>query len=225
MNIFTHQPVQPLSLIGILKRILTIYLLGRFWLLEKQNNQQTYNSKRACHDWKNVTYIISALVAVFGGTTWKEKKKTNKSFYKDICNIFFIHKEQPHVTFPDIIRESKTVVDSGFHAVEPHSRYCFSEYLSNMELSSGFQLSAGFRIPWVESQIPKPRILDFTSKTFPDCGFHRPKIPGCWNLSFLTLGEIIQDEITGSCLCHQQCWKLESAVESDRASVCRLAYF
>ena len=169
MNIFTHQPVQPLSLIGILKRILTFYLLGRFWLLEKQNNQQTYNSERACHDWKNVTYIISALVAVFGGTTWKEKKKTNKSFYKDICNIFFIHKEQPHVTFPDIIRESKTVVDSGFHAVEPHSRYCFSEYLSNMELSSGFQLSAGFRIPWVESQIPKPRILDFTSKTFPDC--------------------------------------------------------
>ena len=102
------------------------------------------------------------------------------------------------MTFIDIIRESKTVVDSGFHAVELHSRYCFSEYLSNMELSSGFQLSAGFRIPWVESQIPKPRIPDFTSKTFPGSGFHRPKIPGFWNLSYFTLGEIIQDEITGS---------------------------
>ena len=197
MCIFTHQPVQPLSLIGTLKRILTIYLLGRFWPLEKQNNQQTYSSKWACHDWKNVTYIISALVAVFGGTRWKEKKKTNKSFYKDICNIYFTHKEQPHVTFIDIIRESKTSLDSGFHALEPHSRYRFSEYLSNMELWSGFQLLAGFRILWVESQIPKPRIPDFTSKTFPDSGFHRQKIPGFWNPYYLILGEIIQDEITG----------------------------
>ena len=42
-----------------------------------------------------------------------------------------------------IRRESKTVLDSGFHAED-----------------SGFQSLVGFRIPWPVFQIPKPRIPD-----------------------------------------------------------------
>ena len=35
---------------------------------------------------------------------------------------------------------------------------------------STFQSLVGFRIPWAVFQIPKPRILDFTRKNFPDSG-------------------------------------------------------
>ena len=121
------------------------------------------------------------------------------------------------MTFIDIIRESKTVLDSRWNHV-PGAGFRSICHISNFHLDSNCQQDSGF----LELN---PRIPDFTSKTFPDSGFHRPKIPGFWNPSYLTLGEIMQDEITGSCLCHQQCRKLESAVESDRASVSRLACF
>ena len=48
-----------------------------------------------------------------------------------------------------------------------NSRYWISDYLSR-NLDSRFQTSAGNRISWAEFQIPKPRILDSTSKDFPD---------------------------------------------------------
>ena len=47
---------------------------------------------------------------------------------------------------------------------------------------SGFQSLVVFRIPWAVFRIPKPRILDSTSKIFPDSGFHKQqKFPRFWN--------------------------------------------
>ena len=40
--------------------------------------------------------------------------------------------------------------------------------LCQWSLNSGFQSLVGFQIPWAVFWIPKPRILDFTSKTLPD---------------------------------------------------------
>ena len=60
--------------------------------------------------------------------------------------FFLVNSWSPHV------RISKTVLDSGFHTVD-----------------STFQ-GAGF--PWEVFRIPKPSILDFTSKVFPDIPFH-----------------------------------------------------
>ena len=40
--------------------------------------------------------------------------------------------------------------------------------LCQWSLNSGFQSLVGFQIPWAVFWIPKPKILDFTSKTLPD---------------------------------------------------------
>ena len=52
--------------------------------------------------------------------------------------------------------------------------------LDQWNLASGFQLLLGFRILWVVSRIPRPRISDSTSKNFPVCGIrtslHEAKI-------------------------------------------------
>ena len=41
-------------------------------------------------------------------------------------------------------------------------------------MDSGFQSLVGFRTPTAVFRIPKPRILDSTSKNFPDSGIHIP---------------------------------------------------
>ena len=55
---------------------------------------------------------------------------------------------------------------------------------------TGFQslsVKLGFWIPWAAFGIPSPRILDFTSKTFTDSGFHKQKFPVFQNPDSLTL--------------------------------------
>ena len=65
------------------------------------------------------------------------------------------------------VRESNTVLDSGFHAMD-----------------SGFQvldfswILVGYRITWAVFRIPKPRIPDSTSKNFTHSAFHEQKFSG-----------------------------------------------
>ena len=66
-----------------------------------------------------------------------------------------------------LLRESKTILDSGFHSVDSGFQVLDS---SQWNLDSGFQLLVGFRIPWAVFRIPKPRIPDSTSKNFLDSG-------------------------------------------------------
>ena len=66
------------------------------------------------------------------------------------CNSF--HKTSPRV------KESKTVLDSGLHAVD-----------SGFQLldSRSFSVELGFRIPTAIFRNPRPKIPDSTSKNFP----------------------------------------------------------
>ena len=64
--------------------------------------------------------------------------------------------------------DPRTVLDSGFHAVDSG----FQE-LCRWNMDSAFQLLEGFRIPWAAIRMAKPRIPDYTSKNFPDFGFHK----------------------------------------------------
>ena len=57
------------------------------------------------------------------------------------------------------VRESKTVLDSGFHTVDSVFQVLDSS-LCQWNLESGFQLFVGFRIHWAVFRIPKPRIAD-----------------------------------------------------------------
>ena len=64
-----------------------------------------------------------------------------------------------------LVRESKTFIDSGFHAVDsglrvPHSSVC------QWNLDSGVQSLVGFWFPSVVFRIPKPSIPDSTFKIF-----------------------------------------------------------
>ena len=68
------------------------------------------------------------------------------------------------------VRESKTVLDSGFQVQEVDS----------------LSVELGFQIPWALFQ--KPRVPDSISKTFPDSGLHKQKFPGFQNLDSLTWG-------------------------------------
>ena len=77
----------------------------------------------------------------------------------------------PKYNSPHRVRESKTVLDSGFHTMDsgfqiPDSSLC------RWNLGSGFQSLVEFRIV----RIQKPRIPDSTAKIFPDSGFHKQKI-------------------------------------------------
>ena len=65
-------------------------------------------------------------------------------------------------TFRPLVREFKTVLDSGFHDVDSS--------LCKWKLDPGFQSFVGFRISWAVFWIPKPKIADSTSKNFPDTG-------------------------------------------------------
>ena len=79
------------------------------------------------------------------------------------------------------VRESKTVLDSGFHAVDSGLTVLdFSLCQWNMDF--GFQSLVGFRIPWAVFWIPKSRtdfvfpnkkfseFADLLSKNFQDSG-------------------------------------------------------
>ena len=72
--------------------------------------------------------------------------------------------------------ESKRVLDSGFHAVDSGFQALDSS-LCQWNLDSGFQSLVGLRIPWAAFRIPTLRILDSTSKMFPDSGFHKQRLP------------------------------------------------
>ena len=64
------------------------------------------------------------------------------------------------------VRESRTVLDSGFHAVDSGFQLLDSLDLCQWNLDSGFQLLVGFRIPTAVFRIPWLRIPDSTSKNF-----------------------------------------------------------
>ena len=68
------------------------------------------------------------------------------------------------------VRESKTVLDSGFHAVDSGFQLLGSR---SYRVELGFQIAIVSGIPDSHSCIPdpRPRILDSTSKNFQDSGF------------------------------------------------------
>ena len=68
-------------------------------------------------------------------------------------------KKLPHV------RESKTVLDSGFHAVDSGFKVLDSR---------SFSVEFRFRIPYAVFRIPKSRILDSSCKNFSDSGIRIP---------------------------------------------------
>ena len=73
------------------------------------------------------------------------------------------------------VRDSKTVLDSGFHAMNSGFQV----------LDSRFQLLVGFRIPWTVFHISKPRILNSASKNFLDSGIRiaiHGETSSPWNL-------------------------------------------
>ena len=67
-------------------------------------------------------------------------------------------------------RKSKTVLNSGLHAVDSGFQVLNSS-LCWWNLDSGFQSLVGF-------QIPNSRVSDSTSKIFPNAGLHEQKYPG-----------------------------------------------
>ena len=69
------------------------------------------------------------------------------------------------------VRESNTVLDSGFHAMDSGFQVLdFS--LCKWNLNSRLQSLVGFRITWAVFRIPKPRITDSTSKNLTHSAFH-----------------------------------------------------
>ena len=67
-------------------------------------------------------------------------------------------------------RQSKIVLDSGFHVTDSGLQVLDSS-LCQWNLDSQFQLLAGVPILWAVLRTPKPRIPDSTCKFFPDSGF------------------------------------------------------
>ena len=68
------------------------------------------------------------------------------------------------------VRESKTVLGSGFLAVDSGFRI-----LSQWNFHSGYQSLVGFRTPWAVSRIPQAKFPAFQipQAKFPDSGFHK----------------------------------------------------
>ena len=62
----------------------------------------------------------------------------------------------------------EAILDSGFQAVESRCQALSSGFSVSGTWISDSDLEVGFRIP-------KPRVPDFTSKTFPNSGFCKPK--------------------------------------------------
>ena len=88
------------------------------------------------------------------------------------------------------VREPKTVLDSGFHAVNSGFQALDSS-LCQWNLGSGFKSLEGLRIP-------KHGIADSTSN-FPDSGFHQQKFIAFRNPHSLTRGELEVKEGIFSC--------------------------
>ena len=90
------------------------------------------------------------------------------------CSLGFCHHVNFRVVASPYVRESKTVLDSKFHAVD-----------SGFQLldSRSFSMKLGFRIPIV-SGIQDSKV--------PDSRFHMQKFPGCPNPNSLTWGELHQ---------------------------------
>ena len=92
-----------------------------------------------------------------------------------------VRSTQGCATSPNVsphVKKSKTVLHSGFHAVDSGFQVVNPNSQWN-SLNSRFQSLVGFRIPWAVFRIPKPRIPDSTRKNF----------PGFWNPHSLTWGE------------------------------------
>ena len=79
------------------------------------------------------------------------------------------------------IRESNTVLDSGFHTRDSDSRYWIPVFVSGTRILDSNRL-VRFRIPWIP---------DSMSKIFPDSGFHKQTFPAFWNPDFLTRGDFM----------------------------------
>ena len=92
-------------------------------------------------------------------------------------------------------RESKTVLDSVFHAVDSGFQL-LDPSLSQWNLESGFQSLVGFRIPWAVFRIPKPRIPDSTSRNFPGS---RIRIPLRFLFEIRSITEISSVESLFTC--------------------------
>ena len=90
------------------------------------------------------------------------------------CLLGFCHHVDFRVVASPYVRESKTVLESEFHAVD-----------SGFQLldSRSFSMKLGFRISIV-SGIHDSKV--------PDSRFHMQKFPGCPNLDSLTWGELQQ---------------------------------
>ena len=103
----------------------------------------------------------------------------NKDCGINPCKLIYLVHDSSHA------RKSKTVLDSGLHAVRSGFQVLDSS-LCQWNLDSGFQSLVGF-------QIPNSRISDSTSKIFPNAGLHEQKCPGFRNPHSLTWGDKIQN--------------------------------
>ena len=94
------------------------------------------------------------------------------------------------------LRESKTVLESGFQAVDSGFQDLDSS-LCQWNLDSGFQSLVGFRTPWPVSRIPKPRISDSTNKNLPDSRIRIPlhgATPHCFETALQSGGHMNPDK-------------------------------
>ena len=99
------------------------------------------------------------------------------------------------------IRESNTVLDSGFHTIDSDSRYWIPVFVSGTRILDS-NLLVRFRIPWIP---------DSMSKIFPDSGFHKQTFPAFWNPDFLTRGDW---KLKTSNLLLNMCWNHTSVLFS-----------
>ena len=81
---------------------------------------------------------------------------------ESIWAVFKIFSQVPKWSSPNV-RESKTVLESGFQVLDSS--------LCQWNLDSGFQSLEGFRTPRAAFRIPKPRIPYSASTIFPDSSF------------------------------------------------------
>ena len=118
--------------------------------------------------------------------------------------------------FSPHVRKSKTVLDSGFHAVDSgfqefRIRCRFRIPDSGFAVDSGFRtlsVEFGFQIPIVNgirdpsSRIPDSKASDFATsrKSFPDSGFLKQWFLGLRNLDFLTWSDTFETV----CMCEQK---------------------
>ena len=87
-----------------------------------------------------------------------------------------------------LVRESKTVLHSGFHAADSGFQVLDSSVLRGTWILDSNSECMGLRIPWAQFQILKPWFPDFPSKIVsPDFGFQWVKISRIPESGFLYL--------------------------------------